>query len=242
MVDKAGVAKRVRVDPEHRFVDPHLAPGSRFVAVYDRPAAGAMADLMVLETEGGKEVFGFHTENDSIRGYAWIDATRLAFVYTPEQPANEPQHVAVVDVGKVPFSIQQVYKAKADQVIGMPAASRDGATIVCGERGNESGLAVFDTATWGHKLFPVGWVDWPKVSPDGKYAVFETRGERGRSAAAVVTLATGALKKLPEVGANVRQPTFSADGKRVVFEVRDTDPVFPRARGLSRIASVTFEP
>src|SRR5262249_39725279 len=50
MVDRAGAAKRVRIDPEHRFVDPKLAPGGRFVAAYDRPRPGAPADLLVLDT------------------------------------------------------------------------------------------------------------------------------------------------------------------------------------------------
>ncbi len=242
MVDRAGAAKRVRVDPEHRFVDPHLAPGGRFVAVYDRPAAGAQADLAVLETEGGKEVFGFHTDNQSLGGFTWIDAQRLAFLYRPEGQTVEEDNVAVVDVGKQPFSLERPFHAKAGQGLYAPSASRDGASIVCGEAGTDRGLAVIDTTTWKRKAFPVGVANWPSFSPDGAHVAFETNRENGGVAVAVLTLATGAVKKLTDIRADQRLPRFSADGKRVLFEVREGDPVFPRARTLSRIASVAFEP
>src|SRR5262249_51846718 len=104
------------------------------------------------------------------------------------------------------------------------------------------GLAVFDTATWSRRLLPVGYVDWPSFSPDGRYVVFETRGDHGRSTVAVAEIASAAVKKLPQLGIGARVPRFSADGKRLIFEVRDRDPVFPRSRGISRIASVAFEP
>jgi len=242
MVDRSGTSKRVRVDPEHRFVDPQLSPSSRFVALYDRPSAGAQADLAVLETEGGTEVFGFHTENQSLGGFTWIDGQRLAFLYTPDAGPTEEQTLAVVDVGKQPFTVDRPLRGKRGEGLSTPSASRDGTRIVCVQSGAQRGLAVIDTASWSRRLYPVGVASWPTFSPDGAQVAFETRGEHGGVAVAVLSLASGAVKKLTEMRTDQRLPRFSADGKRVLFEVREADPVFPRARGLSRVASAAVEP
>ena len=238
MVDKTA-AKRARVDPEHRFVDPKLSPGGRFVAVYDRPRPSAPADLMVLETATGKEVFGFHTDNQSLGGFTWIDDARLAFAYEPESPAG--QVLAVVDVAKQPFSMERPFRARSGQEIHQPVASGDGKLVAWVERYPAPAIAVVDTATWQRRAFPVpGGASWPMFSPDGAHLVFETGG-RGADIA-VLTISSGAVKKIVESRSEERLPIFSADGKRVVFEVRYRDPVFPRARSVSRIASVGFEP
>jgi hypothetical protein len=244
LIDPAGTAKRVRVDPEHRFVDPKLSPGARFVAVYDRPRAGAPADLAVIETASGKEAFGFHTDNQSLGGFTWIDGARLAFFYQPETPAGEGQHLAVVDVGKQPFSIEHPYRTRPAQTLQTPSASRDGKQITWVEEGGEQGIAVIDTATWTRRLYPVpGGAAWPTFSPDGTHVVFETGGATSTSVdIGVLSLPSGAVKKVVEGKSEKRLPLFSADGQRVVFEVRYHDPVFPRARAVSRIASVAFEP
>jgi hypothetical protein len=242
IVDKSGTNKRVRVDPEHRFVDPKLSPGGKYVAVYDRPERSAPADLMVLDTDSGKEVFGFHTENQSLGSFTWLDDKRLGFVYVPEASGGEEQDFAVVDVSKQPLSIEHPYRAKAGEDIRMPAASRDGKKVVYVASGSAPGLAVIDTATWSRKLYPVeAAVAWPALSADGAHVTFEMGGQ-GSSDIGVVTLASGVVKRLTEGRGDDRLPRFSADGKRVLFEVRYPDPVFPRARGLSRIASVAFEP
>jgi Tol biopolymer transport system component len=112
------------------------------------------------------------------------------------------------------------------------------------EEGSEQGIAVIDTATWTRRLYPVtGGAAFPTFSPDGAHVVFETGGAGGAGVdIAVLSLPSGAVKKIVEGKSEKRLPLFSADGKRVVFEVRYHDPVFPRARAVSRIASVAFEP
>ncbi|WP_437681452.1 TolB family protein [Sorangium sp. So ce131] len=241
-VDRSGQEKRVRIDPEHRFVDPRLAPGGKFVAAYDRPAPGAPADLMVLETDGGKEVFGLHTENQSLGGFTWLDEERLAFVYVPEAEADEARHLALVDVSKQPLSIERPFKAKPEEDLRYPAASRDGAKLVCVVDGGEPGIAVIDTATWTRKVYAVeGRAEWPTFSPDAARVAFVAQGP-GSTDIAVLTLATGEVKKLTQGTAEEGVPHFSADGKRVLFEVRYRDPVFPRKRWVSRIASAAVEP
>lgn len=242
VVDRSGQSKRVRVDPEHRFVDPKLAPGGRFVAVYDRPEAGAQADLMVLDTDGGKEVFGFHTENQSLGGFAWLDETRLVFVYVPDASEGDAPHLAVVDVGKQPMSIERPFRAKPGEDLRNPAASNDGTKIVCVVDGDDPGIAVIDTATWRRKVYAApGGASWPAFSPDAARVAFETRGAGGTDIA-VLALSTGEIKKLTVGSAAERAPRFSADGKRVLFEVRYRDPVFPQRRSISRIATAAVDP
>lgn len=242
VVDKAGASKRVRIDPEHRFVDPKLSPGGKYVAVYDRPERNAPADLMVLDTESGKEVFGFHTENQSLGGFTWIDASRLGFVYVPQASEGEEQDLAVVDVSKPALSVEHPFHAGSGDNIRMPSASRDGKSIVYVAGGGAPGLAVIDTTTWKRRVHPVeGGAAWPSFSSDGAHVAFETT-ERGNADVAVLTLASGAVKRLTQSRGDDRLPRFSADGKRVLFEARYRDPVFPRSRWLSRIASVAFEP
>jgi hypothetical protein len=242
VVDRSGQSKRVRVDPEHRFVDPKLAPGGRFVAVYDRPEADAQADLMVLDTDGGKEVFGLHTENESLGGFAWLDQTRLAFVYVPDASEGDAPHLAVVDVGKQPLSIERPFRAKPGEDLRNPAASSDGTKIVCVVDGDEPAIAVIDTTTWRRKVYAApGGASWPAFSPDAARVAFETRGAGGTDIA-VLALSTGEIKKLTVGSATERVPRFSADGKRVLFEVRYRDPVFPQKRSISRIASAAVEP
>lgn len=237
IADRAGKSRRVRIDPEHRFVDPRIAPGGRYVAVYDRPAPNAPADLMVVETEAGKEVFGFHTENQSLGGFAWLDARRLAFVYVPENtPDNAPQ-LAVVDVGRQPFSIDRPFRAKPGEDIVNPTSSADGKRVACVLRGPEPGIAVIDTDTWTRKVYSVdGAPSWPVFSPDGGKIAYEMRDLLGTDVA-VLDLATAAVHRLTHTKADESTPRFSADGAQVLFEVRYRDPVFPRRRWLSRIAS-----
>ncbi|WP_437580464.1 hypothetical protein [Sorangium sp. So ce887] len=242
IVDRSGQSKRVRVDPEHRFVDPKLAPGGRFVAVYDRPEADAQADLMVLDADSGKEVFGLHTENESLGGFAWLDGTRLMFIYVPDASEDDVRHLAVVDVSKQPLSIERPFRAKPGEDLRNPAASKDGTKIVCVVDGDEPGIAVIDATTWRRKVYAApGGASWPTFSPDAARVAFEARGAGGTDIA-VLALATGEVKKLTVGSAQERTPWFSEDGKRVLFEVRYRDPVFPQKRSLSRIASAAVDP
>lgn len=231
--------KRVRVDPEHRFVDPKISPGGQLVAAYDRPEAGAAADLMVVDTESGKEVFGFHTENESLGGFTWIDDKRVAFFYIPER--EEDQTLAVVDVTKQPFSIERPFRPKKGDHMYSPAASRDGKQVVCVETGSEPGIAIIDTTTWKSRVFPTpSGVAWPSFSPDGTRVTFEISDYRDTEIA-VMSLATGEVRQLTKNKGDDKLPRFSADGKTVLFEVRYPDPVFPQKRWLSLIASIAAD-
>jgi hypothetical protein len=241
MVDRSGAAKRVRIDPEHRFVDPKLAPGGRFVAAYDRPRAGAAADLLVLDTVGGKEVFAYRPDNQTLGGFAWLDAARLVFSEMPDEGSADG-HLVVVDAGKQPISIERPFKVKSGQEHFMPSVSSDGKLVAWALARGAPGVAIVDTAAWAQRVYPIeAGASWPSFSPDAAHVVFEIGGAGGTDVA-VLTLASGVVRKVVESKVQERLPLFSADGKRVIFEVRYQDPVFPQVRGISRVASVAFEP
>ena len=243
IADRSGKTKRVRVDPEHRFVDPQLAPGGKYVAVYDRPERRAPADLMVLDTETGKEVFGLHTDNKSLGSFCWLDEKRIAFIYVPERSGGASQVVGVLDVSKQPQSIEHPFRAKPDEGLAEIAASRDGKRLVFVRITSDApALGVIETTTWTSKLHPIeAPFEWPSFSPDGEHVTFQLSGG-GQTDIAAITLATGAVKRLTQTSLNEYLPQFTADGKRVLFTVGDKDPILSRVRRLNRIASVVFEP
>ncbi len=243
IADRSGKTKRVRVDPEHRFVDPQLAPGGKFVAVYDRADRSAPADLMVLDTDTGKEVFGLHTDNQSLGSFCWLDDKRIAFIYIPERSGSMASVLGVLDVTKKPLSIEQPFRAPVDEGLTEIVASRDGTKIAFVRIANDAAaLGVIDTSTWKSKLYPIrAPFEWPSFSPDGAHVTFQVRSA-GQNDIAVVSLATGAVTQLTQTSLDEQLPQFSADGKRVLFRVGDKDPILSRVRRLSRIASVAFEP
>ncbi len=109
--------------------------------------------LMVLDTDGGKEVFGLHTENESLGGFAWLDETRLAFVYVPDASEGDAPHLAVVDVGEQPLSIERLFRAKPGEDPRTPAVAserdEDRASPTAPSRGSRSST----TATWRRKVY-----------------------------------------------------------------------------------------
>ncbi|MBK8258491.1 MAG: PD40 domain-containing protein [Polyangiaceae bacterium] len=237
IADKGGKTRRIRVDPEHRFVDPRLAPGGRYVAVYDRPEAGAAADLMVLDTNDGKEVFGIHTDNESLGGFTWLDDRRVAFVYVPDGSTDNRRVIAVVDVSRQPLSIEKPFTGKPGEELRNPSASPDGSKLVCVSSYAKPMVVVIDTSAWTRKDFDAAeWrPSWPVISRDGTKVAFETRVRRNTDIA-LLSLETGAITKLTDDFGDHATPRFSPDGTKVLFEVRYKDPVFPTKRWLSRIA------
>jgi Tol biopolymer transport system component len=55
---------------------------------------------------------------------------------------------------------------------------------------------------------------------------------------AIMQLATSKVTSVTENRSPDRFPLFTPDGRRVVFEARNIDPVFGRRRAVVRIASV----
>lgn len=165
----------------------------------------------------------------------------------------EPYHVAVVDVATLGVAAEGMDHTEAvlrSLAAALPgeswselSASRDGKKLAFVYRGAEAGagVGVLDVATGKVTRHKVGYASWPSFSPDASKLVYEL-ATRGGNEIALLDLATGKDTQLTNNKSDERLPMFSNDGARVFFEARDKDPMFPRSRMISRIASVKVEP
>jgi hypothetical protein len=163
----------------------------------------------------------------------------------------EPYHVAIVDVATLGAAAEGMDHTEAvlrSLAAALPgeswselSASRDGKKLAFVYRGQEVGVAVLDVATGAVVRHKVGYASWPSFSPDASKLVFELSTRAGTEIV-LFDLASGKDTQLTHNKSDERLPMFSHDGARVFFEARDKDPMFPRARMLSRIASVKVEP
>ncbi|UQA60976.1 TolB family protein [Polyangium aurulentum] len=254
VVGADGQSKRIRVDPEHRFVDPKIAPGGKAAALYDRPCRECPANLLVVSTDDGRALFERPHEGGSFSGFSWIDATHLAFLYTPAIPAVQaeaegaeetepvaasaikmpPQSLFVVDLGAQPPAAAAVHTARENQAFQSPEASRDGRLIAMESHGNGAPqLALLDVADKKLAIFDLGGPRTPAFSPDGKTLAVVRNGD--------IALFDPEKKEIRPLTDNPwleRYPVFSPDGARVYFESLGEDPNYPR-RGNSLVASAS---
>lgn len=269
VVDADGKARRLRVDATHRFVDPKLAPGGKAAALYDRPCRDCAGGLLIVATDDGRALFektpggepkkapggepkeaqaeeqvddAQGSDTGEFSGFTWIDASRLAFLYTPAPPpdsASAPrQELWIADLSREPATASAVHTAPEGDTYGTPAASRDGRLIalelrsVLGDR-----LAIYDVAAGKVTAYETRSRAYtPAFSPDGGRVAFSQGGN-----IVLLTLAGGQLRALTTNAYLERYPAFSSDGKRLYFESIDSDPVFPR-RNVAVVASVAVPP
>lgn len=236
-------AKRVRVDPEHRFVDPRLSPDGARIAVWDRPSAGAAGSLLVLSADDGSTLLEVDREGGHFDGIAWVDATHLAFLHTGAEEPDEARRLVTDD----PKSSQGLYfadftvapasfgKGRAvppGESWAMPAASGDLLAFERTEGATAIALYQRSAGTISARSVP-GVARSPSFSPDGQSLVFELDHE-----IAVAAVSGGQPKLLTKNAFRDRYPQFSADGKHVVYETIDEDPNYPDRRRLAWIAAV----
>ncbi|MEO7097531.1 MAG: hypothetical protein ABI175_29995, partial [Polyangiales bacterium] len=101
-------------------------------------------------------------------------------------------------------------------------------------------LGKLDVATGAFSSITVpGVARWPAFSPDGNRLVFELYGD-GESLAeiAVLDAVSGETKVLTDNDAEDRHPLFASDGRTVLYETIEPDPVFPKSRKLVWVAAV----
>ncbi len=246
-------ARRVRVDPEHRFVDPRVAPGGELAAVWDRPCPTCPGALLVVSTVDGKDVFRADHEEGRFEGVAWLDATHLAFLHVPAEDSTgalvakrEGEDVPaealwIVDLAASPPALSAGRPVPAIAKWSSPAASPDGARLAF-ELAGRKAFGIFDRASGAFEVHDVeGWARSPAWSPDGKTLAIEL-STGGPTEIAVVPASGGPARALTRNPYRDRYPAFSSDGARIFYETVDDDPAFPGRRRVSWIASVPAQP
>jgi hypothetical protein len=282
VADPSSKPRRIKVDPEHRYVGPVVSPGKRFIATWDRSCASCPDELLVLAVDGGATVFHVERENGSFGGFAWLDDHRLAFLHTasrddgdakvlprprtPEELEAEKKSAAAekkpkpvdddaitedyaqpkpavtalwtLDCSVTPATLGPALRVPDAVVIENPTVSPSGSVLVFHTlRGS---IATLDLAsgTFGSIAVP-GLARWPSFSADGKRLAFELFADGASSAEiAIVDVAGGAARALTDNDAIDRRPFFTADGRTILYETTEPDPVFPKSRNVLWVASV----
>ncbi|AKT37162.1 PD40 domain-containing protein [Chondromyces crocatus] len=264
VVDAGGKARRLRVDAQHRFVGPEVAPGGKLAALYDRACRDCAGDLLVISLDDGSERFLLPLDGGEFHGFTWLSPTSLAYLHRPKPPSEGGDEADLGVEGPVKPAKAQASTAKAQaqvapaQVLTLIDVSKRPASVV-------KSIEVPASETWarpsastdGRKLAVVLFKDGPNRLAtidveSGKVTVHDPEGRADEPAMspdgtrvafsregdiALLTLATGETRALTANPMLERSPRFSPDGKRVYFESVGADPSLPR-RQVSLVASV----
>lgn len=262
VVDEKGEAKRLRVDPSTRFIDPKIAPGGKAAALYAKPCRSCGSTFLIASLVDGKTLYDRKAATDEPNapgneiygGYTWLDETRAVLFVKPrlDDPPPDPEpsdkktddkpkltlDVLIIDVSSDPPKVTKAASLDASSSYTGPAASPDKKHVAL-SHGSDAGddIAILDLDDG--KLVDMhagGACRNPEFSPDGQDLVFSDGGD--------VKLLHVADKKTVELTENAfeeRYPMFSADGKTVFFESIGQDPNF-RRRQVTAIGSVEVAP
>ncbi len=126
--------------------------------------------------------------------------------------------------------------------LAYPVASGDGKVLAMSHV-NGKAIVTLDLPTNKVASHPIeGTAAALALSPDGKQVVFELRQHLGYADIAMLDIATSKVIRLTHNGMDDRSPLFSLDGQKVVYETRDSDPVFRGKRLVVRVAWVPAVP
>lgn len=254
VIEAGAKPKRVKIDPEHRFVEPKVSPGGKLIALYDRPCPDCAADLVVLQATDGKEMHRSAHEGGVFGSYAWIDATHLAFLHTPAQDTDDivgklhveghvlEQALWVVDLGASPPALVGTPVPKGDSY-SLPSAAPNG-DLAFERRDGQRSIAIWTRATNTFSAREVpGFPRAPSWSPDSSKIVFVLVGGGAEEIAIAPRDATaGEVRVLTKNPYADRYPQFSADGSKIYYETVDEDPNWPGHRNVSWIAVLPSAP
>jgi hypothetical protein len=224
-VIEGGKAKRVRIDPEHRFVDPRISPDGKRIAVWDRPSPNEGGNLLVISADDGTTLFDLDREDGRFGGFVWLDATHFAFLQTKD----DKQQLFFVDFNSK-ATVSTGVNVPEGEAWSYPAASAEYVAFETG--GTTFALYKRSDGSITSRGFP-GVVHSPAFSPDGQTLAFELDNE-----IAIAPLAGGPPKILTKNIYRDRYPQFSADGKSIFYETLDDDPNYPGRRRVCWVASV----
>lgn len=252
-VIRDGKAKRIRVDHERALSEPRISPDGENVALVDRACRRCDEEIAVLSLDDAKEHMRITPKDyHRIGGFKWLDDAHLVVVAQPPlppvpepdpdaeeaPPAPEADPLAVYRVGldgEWELLLDLGYRTYVD-----PVVSPDGKWLAVSDYRSRIVLLPLG----GGEPRPIdvrGRAAALAFSPDSQRVVFEIEGLEGGAAEEImlVDVASGTATRVTQNGWPDRYPVFSHDGKRILFEARNADPAFPKARTVSRIASVS---
>jgi hypothetical protein len=247
VIDAAGAAKRVRIDPKKRFVSPLIAPDGQSVALYQRACQSCASAFVVISLADGRAL---HEQGpiepregelvESYGGYAWLDTKRVALLVRPaEAPLAEgeerkptPQSLVIVDVSREPAAIEPVLVLGEGESCDSLGASQGGERLVMRCDAGLGGQIVIVDPVKKERSDTGIEARSPELSPKGDAVVFDMRAD-----IAMYRVESRELVALTRNAYVERSPRFSHDGKRVHFLSMQADPNDKR-RTTTVVASV----
>ncbi len=244
-----GEAKRVAVDPEHRYSSPRPSPAGKHVVAWDAACRDCDVGLLAVRVADGAVRLAAPREGGRFAGHGWADADTLLVLHTPAalEPATPPprrvfpaerQTLWRIDLSAGEPRPSPLFTAEEGTRLSQLSVSLDGSRAVArAHHRDQDGLGILDLQSGALTFHPVaGKLAWPRLSPDNSLVVFSTGGGT-REEIATLPATGGSPRLLTRNAVRDRYPVFSDDGARIYYETLDDDVVFPRRR-TSFVASL----
>jgi hypothetical protein len=242
--------RRLPGDEKLRRSEPKLSPDGTLVASWTRPCPGCPAFVAVQDLSG-KELYRSEPASGTLGGFVWLSAKRLgvllrevpgavapvnAAASAELAPGSRSQTFSAIDLGASPPVVGLLGSVSGDSKLALPSVNGDGKRVVFSRYADDGmHVALYDADKGTLEPLAVENVGDPALSPAGDVLAFVHDGDVG-----VFDIAAKKLLSLTHTGNafELRYPLFARDGKRVYFEIRVKDPVFPKERSVSTIGSV----
>lgn len=262
LIHADGRAKRLKIDPEHRFSSLKPSPTGKAVALYDRDCRDCEDRLLVLDAEGN-ERFKAGREGGTFHGFSWTSDDHLLIMHTPvrapaegdaakapeagDAPAEKrffdavDQTIWLLDLSGAAPKLESIHIVDLDVALSWVRVSHDGKKAAFAARSSDGpSIGVLDIAARTLHFHPTpGETSAPTFSPDGQWIAFNIWPDgRGDEEIGLMPVGGGEAKILTQNHFRDRYPHFSHDSKRIFFESLDKDPNFNGRRTISVIASV----
>ncbi len=246
----ASPPKRLAGDEKLRRSEPKLSPDGTLIASWTRPCPACPAFVAVQELSG-KELYRSDPVSGTLGGFVWLGPKRLGVLLREVPAAVAPargvanaelagagrsQTFSAIDMAATPPGVTLLGSVSGDSKLALPSVNGDGRRVVFSRYADDGmHVALYDAEKGTLEPLAVENVGDPALSPAGDVVAFVQHGDVG-----VYDIAGQKLLPLTRTGNafELRYPLFARDGKRVYFEVRAKDPVFPKERSLSTIGSV----
>lgn len=221
LIHADGRAKRLKIDPDHRFSSLKPSPTGKSVALYDRDCRKCDSRLLVLDAEGN-ERFKAEREGGTFHGFAWLSDDVLLVMHTPARAIAAAAEAEAKKANDAP-----------DDAAEKPAEANPTNDEVQLFKAVDQTIWTVDLSGATPKLESIQVVDldvklsWVRVSHDFKKAVFSVQSSDGPSIG-VLDIAARTLLFHSTPG-ETSAPTFSPDGKWITFNI------WPGGRGDEEI-------